>query len=198
MDRTANYLNLIAIISLSSVMTTACSDSFMQSSVRNKTSGLAALSTTVDAAGNITAAFDPNATSTQVMRFDSGTLAGSAIAIPPGALSIPVSITVGEGETLSSSEFLQTLGITSNNVTAAGPSVSFVPSTNVEATNPFTLSIPISMTTALALTAGNENIVVMYRWMKVINGETTYSMGIIPGNEVVIYHRLPIERKAEA
>jgi hypothetical protein len=26
----------------------------------------------------------------------------------------------------------------------------------------------------------------MYRWMKVVNGETTYSMGIIPGNEVTI------------
>jgi YD repeat-containing protein len=112
MDRTANYLNLIAIISLSGVITTACSDSFMKSSIRNKTSGLAALSTTIDEAGNITATIDPNATTTQIMRFDSGALAGSAIAIPPGSLSIPVEITVGQGPTLSSADFLAEIGLT--------------------------------------------------------------------------------------
>jgi hypothetical protein len=157
----------------------------MKASPRSKTSALAALSATVDDAGNISAAFDPNSSTTQVLKFSTGTLAGSAIAIPPGALTLPVSITVGEGETLTSSQFLQNLGITDNNVTAAGPSVSFVPSQAVEASNPFTLSIPLTIT-SLALTGSNENIVIMYRWTKVVNGEATYSMGIIPGEDVLI------------
>ncbi len=185
MDRTANYLNLMAIISLSGVITTACSDSFMKSSIRNKTSGLAALSTTIDEAGNITATIDPNATTTQIMRFDSGALAGSAIAIPPGALSIPVEITVGQGPTLSSADFLAEIGLTNNTVTAAGPSVSFIPSSNVEASNPFTLSLPLSIT-ALALVGNNDNLVVMYHWSQVVNGEVTFVKGVIPGEEVVI------------
>ncbi len=185
MDKTANHLKYMAIISLVGSTLTACNDSFMKASPRSKTSALAALSATVDEAGNISAAFDPNSSTTQVLKFNTGTLAGSAIAIPPGALTLPVSITVGEGETLTSTQFLQNLGITNNNVTAAGPSVSFVPSQAVEASNPFTLSIPLTIT-SLALTGSNENIVIMYRWTKVVNGEATYSMGIIPGEDVLI------------
>jgi hypothetical protein len=174
------------VIVLTALVMTACGDSFMKESTRVRTSGLASLATTVDEAGNITAEIDPNATTTQILKFSSGALAGSAIAIPPGALAIPVSITVGEGETLTSAQFLQSLGISNNNVTAAGPSVSFVPSETVEATNPFTLSIPFTPTSLALADTNQDNIVVMYRWTRVVNGEAVHSMGIIPGEDVII------------
>lgn len=174
------------IIALASLVLVACNDKFMAQSARSKTSALAAISSTVDEAGNISGNIDPNASATQLLKFNSGELAGSAIAIPPGALSIPVAVTVGAGESLSSSQFLQDVGITNNSISAAGPSVAFTPSQPIQATNPLTLSIPFSSGSALSLTASNDNIVVLYRWTKVVNGESSHSMGIIPAKDVVI------------
>jgi len=183
MGRSRTSQILLALATLAFV---ACNDKFMAQSARSKTSALAAISTTVDEAGNISGTIDPSASATQLLKFSSGELAGSAIAIPPGALSIPVSVTVGAGESLSSSQFLQDVGITNNSISAAGPSVAFTPSQPVEATNPFTLSIPFSSGSSLSLTTSNDNIVVLYRWTKVVNGESSHSMGIIPAKDVVI------------
>lgn len=183
MGRSRTFQILLALASLAFV---ACNDKFMAQSARSKTSAFAAISTTVDEAGNISGTIDPSASATQLLKFSSGELAGSAIAIPPGALSIPVSVTVGAGESLSSSQFLQDVGITNNSISAAGPSVAFTPSQPVEATNPLTLSIPFSSGSSLSLTTSNDNIVVLYRWTKVVNGESSHSMGIIPAKDVVI------------
>lgn len=183
MGRSRTFQILLALTSLALV---ACNDKFMAQSARSKTSALAAISTTVDEAGNISGNIDPNASATQLLKFNSGELAGSAIAIPPGALSIPVAVTVGAGESLSSSQFLQDVGINNNSISAAGPSVAFTPSQPIQATNPLTLSIPFSSGSGLSLTASNENIVVLYRWTKVVNGESSHSMGIIPAKDVVI------------
>jgi hypothetical protein len=183
MGRSRTFQILLALAGFAFV---ACNDKFMAQSARSKTSALAAISTTVDEAGNISGTIDPSASATQLLKFSSGELAGSAIAIPPGALSIPVSVTVGAGESLSSSQFLQDVGITNNSISAAGPSVAFTPSQPVEATNPLTLSIPFSSGSSLSLTTSNDNIVVLYRWTKVVNGESSHSMGIIPAKDVVI------------
>lgn len=180
--KTSNGMHLI----MAGVMlVTGCSDKFMKSSPRSKTTALATLAAEVDAAGNVTASFDPKSTSVQVLKLSTGTLAGSAIAIPPGSLALPVSITVGEGETLASSTFSQDLGLSNNTITAAGPSVSFIPSQEVEAISPFTLSIPFS-STSLFLLDSNENLVVMYRSMKIEDGKTSFVMGVIPGDEVTV------------
>ena len=164
-----------------------CGDSFMKQKVTNEAKGSLELATTADAAGNYTGAIDPNSTATQVLRA-SGSLAGSAIALPPGALGINLNITIGSGETLASSDTTQQLGLGGNTATAAGPSVSFVPSQNVQATNPFTLSIPVSGTSlAFALAnSDNDNLVVMYKWMKVADGVTSYAIGIITRDQLTI------------
>jgi hypothetical protein len=164
----------------------SCHDKFMASSTRSKTSPLSAISSAIDAAGNVTGTIDPNSSVTQVLGFNSGALAGSGIAIPPGSLSLPLTITVGEGETLSSSEFLQDLGVSNNNLTAAGPSVAFIPSQSVEASNPLVLSIPFTVPGGLTLNEANENIVVLYRWTTVVGGVSSHFMGIIPSKEVTI------------
>lgn len=174
------------LLALASVALFACNDKFMAQSAREKTSALAAISTTVDEAGNISGTIDPNASVTQLLKFSSGELAGSAVAIPPGALSIPIAVTVGAGESLTSTQFLQDVGISNNSIAAAGPSVAFTPSQPVQATSPLTLSIPFSAPSSLSLTTGNEHIVVLYRWTEVVNGESSHSMGIIPAKDVVI------------
>lgn len=172
---------LLGIFSLS-----GCQDSFMKQTTADKTSAIASLTSEVDAAGNVTATFDPNSGQTQVLKLASGAFAGSAVAIPPGSLAIPVSITVGEGETLASSSFTQQIGLTDNSVTAAGPSVSFIPSTNVQASSPLTLSLPFSVA-SLALTAiDTENVIVMFRAIKVNGDQTSYEMGVIPRSEMTI------------
>ena len=183
MGRSRTFQILLALASLALV---ACNDKFMAQSARSKTSALAAISTTVDAAGNISGTIDPNAAATQLLKFNSGELAGSAVAIPPGALSIPIAITVGSGESLTSSQFLQDVGINNNSISAAGPSVAFTPSQAVQANNPLTLSIPFTIGSPLSLTNANDNIVVLYRWTQVVNGESSHSMGIIPAKDVVI------------
>ena len=68
----------------------------MKSSVKNEVQGSFELAATADAAGNFTSAIDPNSTSTQVLRASSGDLFGSAIALPPGSLSINLNITIGK------------------------------------------------------------------------------------------------------
>lgn len=174
---------LLGIFSLS-----GCQDSFMKQTTADKTSAIASLTSEVDAAGNVTATFDPNSGQTQVLQLNSGSIAGAAVAIPPGSLSIPVSVVVGEGESLASSSFSQQIGLTDNAIAASGPSVSFIPSQNVQATNPFTLAIPFSAVTALALNdaAGEENLVVMFRSIKVENGTTSYREGVIPREQITV------------
>lgn len=177
---------LLAAMIVGAVTTFACNDSFMKSSTRSRTSPVAPLGAVSDGTGNVTTTFDPNSKSTQVLQLSQGAVAGAAIALPPGALSVPVSLTVGEGETLASSYFTKQLGIVDNTIKAAGPSVSFIPDSNVEAALPFTLSIPMSASTTLALIDSTENIVVIYRAITVENGETTYVMGLIPGDDVTV------------
>jgi hypothetical protein len=168
----------------------SCSDSFMKSRVADKTSISAELAATADAAGNYSAAMDPSSTSTQLMRASSGAVAGSAIAMPAGALSVPVTVTIGQGETLASSDVTQQLGMTDNSASAAGPAVSFMPSSNVQATSAFTLSIPVTSSSSLAAvdtgSLSKDLTVVMYKWMKVDGATVSYEVGILPPKELTI------------
>jgi hypothetical protein len=163
-----------------------CSDSFMRTAVADKRGSMISIQAQLDAAGNVTGAFDPSSGSIQTLRISSGALSGAALAIPPGALSLALSVTVGEGETLASSSFTQQLGLSSNTITAGGPSISFIPSSNVQASSPFTLSLPLSALSLALDNSSSENLVVMYRWMKVVNGETSYVMGILPRKDVTV------------
>ena len=162
----------------------SCEDKFMKQTTADKTAAIATLQTKLDDSGNHVASFDPTKSETQLMRITSGAIAGAAVAIPPAALSIPVSIAVGEGVSLATSSFSQNLGITDNKINAGGPSVSFTTSQDVVATNPMTLSIPFGSTSLNLNDADSDNIVVMYRWTTIENGETKFEAGILPGEKV--------------
>ena len=123
------------------VAAASCSEDFLKKKTLSKTSSMSELAATADSAGNYTASMDPNSGSTQLLRATSGAVAGSAIAMPSGALSIPISVTIGEGSSLTTSSSTQRMGLSSDNpATAAGPLVSFIASSAVEASSPFTLS----------------------------------------------------------
>lgn len=176
---------LIPIVTLAS-----CSNDFLPNKLKTSTTGAQQLSALADSAGNYTASMDPNGSITQFVKVPSGVIAGSAIAMPPGALSISVSVTIGQGETLASSQMSQQLGMTSNTATAAGPAVSFVPSESIMASSPFSLSIPISRSTGLGLNAAGSLdpnlVVVMFKWMKVEDGKPSYEVGMLPPKELIV------------
>jgi alpha-tubulin suppressor-like RCC1 family protein len=177
------------ILTLVTLILSGCSDNFMKASVKDQSTLANELSTTKDAAGNYSAALDPGAKTTQTMRASSGSVAGSAIAMPSGALSIAVNVTIGEGASLASSSVTQQIGLSGNPTTAAGPAVSFVPSSSVEATSPFTLSIPIQASSSLALneaTFDTDNLVIIYNWMSVVNGVPTYSVGLLTRKDLTV------------
>lgn len=162
----------------------SCEDSFMKQSTANKMGAVANLQTTLDDSGNFVAQIDPTKTETQLMRITEGAIAGAAVAIPPAALSIPVSIMVGEGVALTTNSFSQDLGLTGNKIAAGGPSVSFTASQDVVASNPLTLSIPFGALAFALADVDTENLVVMYRWMSLKDGEPSYEVGVIPGDKV--------------
>ena len=97
----------IPLLTAAALCPTACSDTFMSPKLQDESTLAATLTATVDEAGNYNTSLASNATTTQVMRVTDGDLAGSAIAMPPGALAISVDVTVGGGETLASGDMIQ-------------------------------------------------------------------------------------------
>lgn len=178
-------VTFVSLLAMSLGLLSTCGESFMKQKTLNESTASLELAATADAAGNYTSAIDPNSKTTQVLRA-AGTLSGSAIALPPGALGIDLSITIGSGETLTSTDISQQIGLGDNTASAAGPSVSFVPSQNVQASTPFTLSIPVSGTSLALASTSNDNLVVMYKWMKVENGVTSFALGIITRDQLTI------------
>ncbi|MCX6127268.1 MAG: Ig-like domain-containing protein, partial [Proteobacteria bacterium] len=171
------------------LMILGCSEDFMAAKVKDHSTAATELSTTTDAAGNFSAALDPSSKSTQTMRATSGAVSGSAIAMPSGSLSIAVNVTIGEGATLASASTNKQIGLADNPATAAGPAVSFVPSSSVQASSPFTLAIPITASGSLALADSSiqsENLIVIYNWMNVVNGVATYSVGLLTRQDLTI------------
>ena len=162
----------------------SCEDKFLKQATADKTAAISTLQTTLDDSGNHVASFDPTKSETQLMRITSGAIAGAAVAIPPAALAIPVDVTVGEGVSLASTSFSNTLGLTDNKIAAGGPSVSFTASQDVVASNPMTLSIPFGSLSFALAEIDTENLVVMYRWTTVENGEAKFEAGVLPGDSV--------------
>ena len=157
-----------------------CSNDFMKSAVRNNSLAMDELAVVQDEAGNYVVGFTSDSNATQVLR----TSSGASIMMPPGSLSIPITLTIGAGESLATSELASTLGLSGNNATSAGPSVSFIPSANIEAANPFSLSIPFGSSAGLNLEGASNidltRVVVLYRWMVIKDGEVSYELGMLP------------------
>ncbi len=104
----------------------------------------AILTATTDSSGRTSATFDPNANYAQAIAASSGSISGSSVIFPPGALSIAVDLLIEEGSDLSASSALADLDLASlNAVLAAGTSVIIRPSSDAELMVPMSLSIPL-------------------------------------------------------
>jgi hypothetical protein len=101
--------------------------------------------------------------------------ANAAVVIPPGALSIPVDISIFQAQSLVSSSTASAVG--SSNLTAAGPAVAVLPSQAVSITNPLVISIPFSALTALT---GEKQLIVM----AIYPGESKNRLETFVGDEL--------------
>jgi hypothetical protein len=144
--------------------------------------------TTVDTKstrGGFSATFDPNSTTPQIMSISQGALKGVSIALPVGALSIPLTLTVTAGSSPNSTQLMNTLGLKDNKITTSGTPVEITPSASVDLKNPMVLSIPLP--TAAGLTGGTinqERMAVIYK-IKVAEGSDTGSFtGIMPAKNL--------------
>ncbi|MEI6832974.1 MAG: hypothetical protein WCL28_03190 [bacterium] len=99
----------------------------------------------------------------------------AAVVIPPGALSLPVDISIFQAQSLVSSSTASAVG--SSNLTAAGPAVAVLPSQAVSITNPLAISIPFSALTALR---GEKQLIVM----AIYPGESKNRLETFVGDEL--------------
>ena len=132
----------------------------------------------VDASGKKIYTIDPSIgavlTSSGISSSDPR-FANVAVAIPSGALSLPVSVSLFEAQSLASPSTSYVLG--ANNLTAAGPTVAVIPSQSVTITGSLALSIPYSALTALT---GDKQLVVI----AIYPGESKNELETFVGDEL--------------
>ncbi|MEY4631339.1 MAG: hypothetical protein RIQ81_1459 [Pseudomonadota bacterium] len=135
--------------------------------------------------GTYSGAFSASSGTPQLMSISSGSLSGSSIMIPPGALSINLSVSVSSSTSLATSAQAGDLGISGVTLSAAGPAVNFAPSSDVELSQPMLLSIPL-LSSGLWLDDSSENMAVVYKAISIKDGATEILSGLIPRSELVI------------
>lgn len=133
----------------------------------------------------IEALFSAMSSQAQLMSVSSGSLQGSSVLIPPGALTVDLSVSVSSTESIANAAQAADLGIANVAISAAGPSVLVAPSSTTELSLPMQLSIPITGA-ALALDDDTENYVVVYKAYALKDGQTIQYAGLIPRAEIVI------------
>lgn len=127
--------------------------------------------------GAVIAALDPNSTAIQLVQAPStGEIAGTEVAFPPGSLAIATEVTIQEGAQLGDETTLAALDIGSG-LTSSGASVSITSSESIDASQPFTVSLPLPATAGL-VEADYNNLVVLYKVSKVSEGSDFY--GVFP------------------
>lgn len=143
---------------------------------------------TTTSGNGVKATLDPNATSAQLISLDSGALSGVSIAFPVGSLSIPLTISVMQGQSVSGDTLLQNLGISGNGITNSGTPVEVTASAAKDLTSPMVLAIPIPNTTGLVdSTVDRTKLAVIYR-VKVAEGDKAGGnfTGIVPASTLAI------------
>jgi hypothetical protein len=99
----------------------------------------------------------------------------ATVAIPPGTLNLPVSVSIFEAQNLINSEIFSIVG--SSYLTAAGPTVAVLPSQSVAISGSLAISIPYSALTALT---GDKQLVVI----AIYPSESKTELETFVGNEL--------------
>jgi hypothetical protein len=140
---------------------------------------------------------------------ESGTLAGTQLAIEAGTFSEATEVSFAEGANMADEELVSELGLGEATLESAGPSVLLTADKDVDATQPMTLSIPVA---GASLALADKNLVVVYRVRKASDG--LFYVGVIHdgvlvdgviqvkatyfGSYQAVYSSVAITKKVEA
>ena len=116
--------------------------------------------------GSVGATLKSGSTVTQVLAVDSGDLAGTSISVSPGTFSTNVNVTMTTGQSIASSSVLESLQVSgASSMTSASNSVAVLADDVINASKPFTLSIPVTTGTALNLdgTFNSDLLIIVYK-----------------------------------
>ncbi len=124
----------------------------------------------IETNGLVTGSFNAASTSTQVMLAAStSAIAGSQVEFPPGTLAIDTEIALGPGEQIATDTTAQDLAL-GTTITSSAPSVVLSSTSIMDASQPFTLQIPIPDAAGLHLDDPFTTLLVIYKIKKVGDG----------------------------
>ncbi len=138
-----------------------------------------------DANGVVTAAYDPNSATTQLVSASADSnISDVSVAFPPGSLAVANNITLKEGATIESDVLTGELSLSSTTVSQRGGAVEIAPSTPVDLLKPMTIALPLP--TGLSLTSVSEDtrarLGVVYRIQVQATGENF--VGFVPASDL--------------
>ncbi len=125
---------------------------------------------TIESNGLVTGSFNATSSSTQVMlAAATSSIAGSQVEFPPGTLAIDTEIALGPGEQIATDTTAQDLAL-GTTITSSAPSVVLSSTSIMDASQPFTLQIPIPDSAGLHLDDPFTTLLVIYKIKKVGEG----------------------------
>jgi hypothetical protein len=129
--------------------------------------------------------YDANSTVPQTFQGKAdSSISSAAITIQPGSLAIGTELTIEEGGSIAAEELVESLGLEETTLEASGPAVAIFSTSNLDATQPFTIALPITDSAGLLQTT-KENIVIIYKVAKEVDkGALTF--GVFPTSAVTI------------
>ena len=134
--------------------------------------------------GGATASMKSSGTTNQLLTAPEGSsIQGSSVTFPPGSLSINTAITIEESASIANAAFTAELNLDTT-VSQSGTAVSIKPDQPIDASQPFSLNIPLPVGAGLALADNYTNLVVMYRVTVQASGKNV--VGIIPRSDIII------------
>ena len=139
-----------------------------------------------DVQGIVTASVRMDSTMTQVVEASkSSAISGTALAIPPGSLTLDTEITIEEGVTIASTVVANELKL-DQAIEPASPAVVVESTTMADAATPFRLAIPLSGSSGLLLSnIDRSKLIIVYKVIQYGNGGTI-ALGVIPTKELTV------------
>lgn len=153
-------------------------------SYRGNNSKIALVQSTETSTGGISATVSASSTMNQLVSAPEDSAAsGSRVVFPPGSLVVDTSISIEESAAVATDAMSADLELNTS-VQQAGVAIMVKSEANVDAMQPFSLAIPLPVSTGLAENNVWDNLIVMYR-VKVAAKDKTMA-GIIPRSDIVI------------
>lgn len=135
--------------------------------------------------GSISATIGGGSSVTQELAVTDGSLSGTSLSFPPGSLSVSITIQISEGQAIASTGAVDALALkNATSLQSRSTSVAVIADTTINATRPFSLSIPVD--TGASLRLGEDayaRYVVLYKVEDAVYGTR---LGFIPRSQFTI------------